>query len=123
ADSARRDGAYVLDNIDGRSLGVDSTRTSSQDQVLSAMLTIRGDRFVLDYTMRLAEQLNRSTRQVEGEARTEGAFMRMFPNASGGYYYYGSPAVMASDGRFQVEPDGEGFWPLVGVVNNFRRIP
>lgn len=123
-DAASLNGQFLLVGMDGDSLPFETGWNMDRYVVTSAVLTIRDADFVLEMQTRAVGQSYSGVRTVRGSVRplSVGQLV-LLPEATEGRPYFGTVAVMAQDGRLQLAPDSDGYWPLVSLFNNFLRLP
>jgi hypothetical protein len=124
ADSARMNGAFDLIGIDGDSLPFETGWAQDRYVVTSARLTIRNDTFELEMQARSVGQAGSGVRKVVGSVmRWRAGLLLLLPEGTEGRPYFGTAAVVAADGRLQLAPDSDDYWPIFSLVNDFRRVP
>lgn len=117
-------GQFLLVGMDGDSLPFETGWNMDRYVVTSAVLTIRDADFVLEMQTRAVGQSYSGVRTVKGSITplSVGRLV-LLPEATEGRPYFGTVAVLTQDGRLQLAPDSDGFWPLVSLFNDFRRLP
>lgn len=123
-DVTQRNGRFRLVGLDGDSLPFETEWNEDRYVVRSALLSIRDDRFVLEMQAQFVGQAYTGVRLVAGSVTPlSAARLLLLPDAAAGRPYFGTVAVIGADGRMQLAPDSDGYWPLVSVFNNFLRLP